>query len=62
MSKKVYNERVDAKLEHFFDGEPCNVYNNNFINLSVGAPGKDLLSRCCLMFEKATEHRMVIIA
>lgn len=59
MSKTVYSERVELKLNHFFEDD--NVYNLDFINLSVGAPGKDLLSRCCSMFEKSTEHRMVII-
>lgn len=60
MSRTVYSERVELKLDHFFEDEH-NVYNLDFINLSVGAPGKDLLSRCCKMFEKSTEHRMVII-
>lgn len=61
MYKGVYNKRVENKLEHLFDSSLWNVYNDNYINLSVGAPGTDLLSRCCAMFERATEHRMVNI-
>lgn len=61
MSQTVYNTRVDYDLKDTFDEESCDVNNNNCLNLSIGAPGPDLLERCCSIFEKATEHRMVII-
>lgn len=49
-------------LRHLFDGEPIlNVYNNEVINLSVGAPGPDLLKLCAPNLRQATEHRLVII-
>lgn len=35
------------------------MYDNNIINLSVGAPGPDLLANCCEIFNEATKHRLV---
>ncbi|XP_055909514.1 2-aminoadipate transaminase [Eupeodes corollae] len=48
----------DKKLEHLFDDSDLNVYDQNVINLGVGAPGPDILVNCCEIFEKATIHRM----
>ncbi|XP_043278225.1 2-aminoadipate transaminase-like [Venturia canescens] len=49
----------DPYLRHLFDGSGLfNVYDNKVINLSVGAPGPDLLKNCSNMFMKATTHRM----
>ena len=51
----------DPFLRHLFDGETVfNVYNNEVTNLSVGAPGPDLLKNCGNMMMQATRHRMVI--
>lgn len=50
----------DPYLRHLFDGEPVfNVYNEKATNLSVGAPGPDLLQHCVEMIKKATDHRLV---
>lgn len=51
----------DPFLRHLFDGETTlNVYNEKVANLSVGAPGPDLLKNCSKMMMRATRHRMVI--
>ncbi|XP_054733690.1 uncharacterized protein LOC129241421 [Anastrepha obliqua] len=49
---------VDRKLKHLFDGTDWNVYDNDILNLGVGAPGPDLLENCCDIFEEATKHRL----
>ncbi|XP_018804704.1 PREDICTED: uncharacterized protein YER152C isoform X1 [Bactrocera latifrons] len=49
---------VDRKLKHLFDGSDWNVYDDNVLNLGVGAPGPDLLQNCCDIFEAATKHRL----
>lgn len=56
-------DKVDDRyLRHLFDGDSIlNVYKKDVINLSVGAPGPDLLQNCEEMLLKATQHRMVII-
>lgn len=56
------NEYIDIKNEHLFDQSVLNVYEKNFMNLSVGAPGPDLLKYCTEYFPIATEHRMVRVA
>ncbi|XP_047370879.1 2-aminoadipate transaminase-like [Vespa velutina] len=49
----------DPYLRHLFDGDPIfNVYNKEAINMSVGAPGPDLLKQCTDMLSNATIHRM----
>lgn len=49
----------DPYLRHLFDGDPVfNVYNKDAINMSVGAPGPDLLKQCTDMISNATLHRM----
>lgn len=49
----------DPYLRHLFDGDPIfNVYNKDATNLSVGAPGPDLLRNCVNMIQKATDHRL----
>ncbi|KAK0178376.1 hypothetical protein PV328_002327 [Microctonus aethiopoides] len=49
----------DQYLRHLFDGDSIlNVYKKDVINLSVGAPGPDLLQNCEEMLLKATQHRM----
>lgn len=58
-SSNLINQRKEYGLKHLFDGSDLNVYNSKIINLGVGAPGPDLLKKCCEIFEKATEHRMV---
>uniref|UniRef100_A0A1B0D9T1 Aminotransferase class I/classII large domain-containing protein n=1 Tax=Phlebotomus papatasi TaxID=29031 RepID=A0A1B0D9T1_PHLPP len=45
-------------MKHLFDFSDFNVYDSECTNLSVGAPGPDLLTQCCEIFKKATEHRM----
>lgn len=59
MSQKQYSERYQQKSSHLFDFGLYNVYDNNIINLSVGAPGPDLLANCCDIFNEATKHRLV---
>ncbi|ALC44279.1 CG6321, partial [Drosophila busckii] len=46
----------EAKLKHLFDGGPLNVYQQEILNLGVGAPGTDLLEPCCEIFQQATTH------
>ncbi|XP_011692115.1 PREDICTED: uncharacterized protein YER152C-like [Wasmannia auropunctata] len=49
----------DPYLRHLFDGNPIyNVYNNEFISLSAGAPGPDLLKDCAEIINKSTQHRL----
>lgn len=55
-------QREESHLRHLFDGEPVlNVYNDEIVNLSVGAPGPDLLKLCAPKMRRATEHRLVAI-
>lgn len=50
----------DPYLRHLFDGDPIfNVYNQDAVNLSVGAPGPDLLKHCVEMLNRSTQHRLV---
>ena len=50
----------DPYLRHEFDGDPVfNVYNQEVTNLSVGAPGPDLLKHCVEMLSDSTRHRLV---
>lgn len=53
--------RKELALRHLFDKSNWNVYDKKVVNLSVGAPGPDLLHKCCELFEEATSHRMVIL-
>lgn len=53
------NEYIDVKNEHLFDQGEFNVYDTKYTNLSVGAPGPDLLKYCTEYFPIATEHRLV---
>ncbi|XP_018049807.1 PREDICTED: 2-aminoadipate transaminase-like isoform X1 [Atta colombica] len=49
----------DPYLRHLFDGDPIfNVYNEEATNLSVGAPGPDLLKHCAEILNKSTQHRL----
>ncbi|XP_076182099.1 uncharacterized protein LOC143154134 [Ptiloglossa arizonensis] len=49
----------DPYQRHLFDnGSTFNVYEENITNLSVGAPGPDLLQHCVEMIKKATDHRL----
>ncbi|KZC03930.1 PREDICTED: 2-aminoadipate transaminase-like [Dufourea novaeangliae] len=49
----------DPYLRHLFDGPALfNVYNENATNLSVGAPGPDLLQNLPNMIKRATDHRL----
>uniref|UniRef100_A0A1L8E2L7 Putative aromatic amino acid aminotransferase n=1 Tax=Nyssomyia neivai TaxID=330878 RepID=A0A1L8E2L7_9DIPT len=45
-------------MKHLFDFSDFNVYDTENTNLSVGAPGPDLLTQCCEIFKEATEHRL----
>ncbi|KAG4076299.1 hypothetical protein HA402_014848 [Bradysia odoriphaga] len=58
MSQNDYSKRYQQTSTHLFDFGLYNVYDNNIINLSVGAPGPDLLANCCELFNEATKHRM----
>ncbi|XP_011298708.1 uncharacterized protein YER152C-like [Fopius arisanus] len=52
------NKVDDPHFRHLFDGNTSfNVYKKDVINLSVGAPGPDLLKNCGKILLKATEHR-----
>lgn len=53
------SESVSNQLKVFVDPSPWVGYSDDNVNLSIGAPGPDLLERCCSMFEIATKHRMV---
>lgn len=49
----------DPYRRHLFDNDSIfNVYNEETTNLSVGAPGPDLLQYCVEMIKKATDHRL----
>lgn len=49
----------DPYLRHQFDGDPIfNVYNQEVVNMSVGAPGPDLLKFCIEMLNRSTQHRL----
>ncbi|XP_066590408.1 2-aminoadipate transaminase-like [Prorops nasuta] len=49
----------DPFLRHLFNSDPIfNVYNSNVTNMSVGAPGPDLLKYCVDMMRASTLHRM----
>lgn len=61
MSQNDYSKRYQQKSSHLFDFGLYNVYDNDIINLSVGAPGPDLLGNCCEIFNEATKHRLVNI-
>lgn len=53
----------DPYLRHLFDDDPIfNVYNREAINLSVGAPGPDLLKHCVEILNRSTRHRLVKIS
>ncbi|XP_031838655.2 2-aminoadipate transaminase isoform X1 [Nomia melanderi] len=59
LSKHKMETIDDPYLRHLFDGDSIfNVYSNATINLSVGAPGPDLLQNLPKMIEKATNHRL----
>lgn len=45
-----YTQRV-KEIVYYFDAE--------FTSLATGAPGPDILEKCCEIFEVATRHRMV---
>lgn len=60
MSGDNYKRKNQSSLKHLFDFSDLNVYDTSVINLSVGAPGKQDLEKCCDLFERATKHRMVI--
>lgn len=50
----------DPYQRHLFDENSVfNVYEEDATNLSVGAPGPDLLQQCVKMLKKATDHRLV---
>ena len=50
----------DPYRRHLFDNDTLfNVYKNEAINLSVGAPGPDLLQNCVELLKRATDHRLV---
>ncbi|KOX72630.1 hypothetical protein WN51_01843 [Melipona quadrifasciata] len=49
----------DPYRRHLFDDDTLyNVYKNESINLSVGAPGPDLLQNCVELMKRATDHRL----
>lgn len=49
----------DPYQRHLFDDDTIyNVYKNESVNLSVGAPGPDLLQNCVELMKKATDHRL----
>ncbi|XP_043804395.1 2-aminoadipate transaminase-like isoform X2 [Apis laboriosa] len=49
----------DPYRRHLFDNDSMfNVYKEETTNLSVGAPGPDLLQYCVEMMKKATDHRL----
>ncbi|OXU25097.1 hypothetical protein TSAR_016883 [Trichomalopsis sarcophagae] len=57
--RKMSTSIEDPYLRHLFDADPTfNVYNKNVVNLSVGAPGPDLLQQCSSLLAKATKHRL----
>lgn len=52
----------DPYRRHLFDNDSMfNVYKEETTNLSVGAPGPDLLQYCVEMMKEATDHRLVKI-
>ncbi|XP_055604372.1 uncharacterized protein LOC129752622 [Uranotaenia lowii] len=57
-NRKIMNQRKEIPMNHLFDGSDLNVYDQQVANLSAGAPGPNLLSECCSVMRKATEHRM----
>ncbi|CAB0028196.1 unnamed protein product [Trichogramma brassicae] len=58
-SRTTMSIGVDPYLRHLFDADPAlNVYNSSIVNLSVGAPGPDLLKQCNTLLATATRHRL----
>uniref|UniRef100_A0A1B0CAU3 Aminotransferase class I/classII large domain-containing protein n=2 Tax=Lutzomyia longipalpis TaxID=7200 RepID=A0A1B0CAU3_LUTLO len=56
--KFTFSGRRHREMKHLFDFSDFNVYDSEITNLSVGAPGPDLLAQCCEIFKEATEHRL----
>lgn len=61
MASKITSSLVNYREEskHLFDSTEFNVYDTEIVNLSVGAPGPDLLKECSEAVKIATNHRMV---
>lgn len=55
--------REEQRYKHLFEaGSKYSLYDSDagFVNLTAGAPGPDLLAKCCEIFDVATRERMVI--
>lgn len=60
MSTNEIKHLVENRERHLFDyPSVLNVYSNEFINLSVGAPGPDILRKCIDLFDKSTKRTLV---
>lgn len=55
------NNRVthDVRNEHLFDTSAFNINDSSLVQMSVGAPGPDLLKYCTANYPVATEHLIV---
>lgn len=51
--------RKETPHSHFYEEDGIDILDTNLTNLSIGAPGPDILKRCCELFKCATDHRMV---
>lgn len=55
-----YAVRFDMVSSHLFENGMFSLYDEDgVVNLTAGAPGPDLLAKCCDIFDEATRHRMV---
>ena len=60
MTTNEMKHLVETRERHLFDyPSVLNVYSKEFINLSVGAPGPDILRKCIDLFDKSTKRTLV---
>lgn len=59
--KNPYAVRVEMTDSHLFESSGLfSLYDDGGVaNLTAGAPGPDLLAKCCDIFDEATRLRMV---
>lgn len=57
-----FTKRNHLPQKQLFEGAFYTLYDDSFVNLTAGAPGPELLAKCCEIFEIGTKHRMVSLA
>lgn len=59
-SSNPHAVREQLSSLHLFESGSLSLYDEGgYVNLTAGAPGPDLLAKCCDIFDVATRHRMV---